>query len=128
MGPLVAGDDARNDVTNKGSSMTGTTGNAIRPWHNERLLDRHVHRPSHFSQGSQIGNKRTLGTIACVWGRLVEFTKLREISDRLTGAYTSLKFNTSELCSGNTKFYGQFWQLGRLFDFSYMHTQYKITT
>ena len=114
MGPLVAGDDTRNDVTNKGSSVTGTTRNAIRPRHHERLLDRHVHRPPHLSEFT-VWLKRTLGTTACVWGRLVKFTKLREISDRLTGAHTSLKFNTSELYFGNTKFYGQFWQLGRLF-------------
>ena len=104
-----------NDVIKMGSRSAGTTGTQSTDYGiTTGSPTQHVHRPPHLSEFT-VWLKRTLGTTAFVWGRLVKFTKLREISDRLTGAYTSLKFNTSELYFGNTKFYGQFWQLGRFF-------------
>ena len=77
---------------------------------------------------SLIRPQRTVGTTACVWGGSGKIYHTQGDFNRLSGVYTSSKFNTSELQFGNFKIIRPLWFSGRIQFQLHAYTQYKITT
>ena len=102
-----------NDVIKMGSRSAGTTGTQYTD-HGSTTGSptRHAHRPPQIIVSSLFGyNQCTLGTTACVGGS-GKIYHTQGDSNRLTGAYTSSKFNVSELHFGNFKIIRPLWFLG----------------